>query len=237
MSTTTPPTDRATITLHDDGTGEVVVDGVAEPIAAPDVATARSEAIEVVTRVAARSGRPVAFTAVDRGQAVRLLAHPDGGVSPLDGGAASSLRPSALAPTAPAVFSAAPRPRRAALVVTSIVAVVALAGCAVLAVTGKQAVDDARADATTAHAQSSQVAADLTAQLADAQKKVDDATAARKKAESAAVAAQKKADDAVAARKSAEAARKKAEAARKKAEHALAQADKKSAKATSEEKK
>ena len=62
-ATTEEPT--VTLRLWADGTGEVIVDGVAAPIAAGALRAAREQALAQVQQLAARSGEPVRFVAYD----------------------------------------------------------------------------------------------------------------------------------------------------------------------------
>ena len=62
-ATTEEPT--VTLRLWADGTGEVVVEGVAAPIAAGALRAARSQGLAQVQQLAARTGEPVRFVSYD----------------------------------------------------------------------------------------------------------------------------------------------------------------------------
>lgn len=206
-STTTTARDTAAVTLHEDGTAEVVIDGAVQTVTAADVDDARGQATRLVVAAAARQGRPVAFTAADRDQTWQLVAHPDGLVAPAE-----------ESPSAP------PRRERGrtGLVIASAVAGLAVVACAVIAGASQSAVDDAHRETTTARHQAEQDHAELIAQLDDEKKKASAAAAAQKAAEQKADAAQK-------AAATADERAKAAQVAKSKAERALA-AEKKAAK-------
>jgi cellulose biosynthesis protein BcsQ len=85
-ATTEEPT--VTLRLWADGTGEVIVDGVAAPIAAGALRAARAQALAQVQQLAARSGEPVRFVAYDPEGRWHLRMAPDGTVGE-DGGTAA----------------------------------------------------------------------------------------------------------------------------------------------------
>ncbi|MGC5168709.1 hypothetical protein [Luteimicrobium sp. DT211] len=222
----TSTTAQATVTLYEDGTGEVSVGGAVQPIAATDVQAAQAQAMELIVEAARSKRQPIEFVAKYRERTWRVMAGPDGTVVEVN---ASTAMPVHAATSAPAPVTVAPspleaaataaapalparRPIRVGLVTATGIAAVALIGCGVLAIGSHSAIADARDRADTAAAEITDVRADLTAQLAAAKKKAADAVAAQKKAEGQAAAAQKRATDAAARQKTAEAAQKKAAA-------------------------
>lgn len=70
-----------TITVQDDATGSVTIDGEHQPISAADVASARTNAMEQATRHARTTGRAVTVTANDPTGTFHLAIQPDGSIS------------------------------------------------------------------------------------------------------------------------------------------------------------
>ena len=83
----TATTDEPTVTLRlwADGTGEVIVEGVAAPIAAGALQAARAQGLAQVRQLAARSGEPVRFVSYDPEGRWHLVMSPDGEVTEDDG--------------------------------------------------------------------------------------------------------------------------------------------------------
>ena len=69
-----------TAEVRDDGTGELVVDGVLETIARTDLAEAGAEVTARVAALAARLGAPLPMQVRDPDGMWELLVHPDGRV-------------------------------------------------------------------------------------------------------------------------------------------------------------
>ena len=82
-ATTEEPT--VTLRLWADGTGEVVVEGVAAPIAAGALRAARTQGLAQVQQLAARTGEPVRFVSYDPEGRWHLVMSPDGEVTEDDG--------------------------------------------------------------------------------------------------------------------------------------------------------
>jgi MinD-like ATPase involved in chromosome partitioning or flagellar assembly len=82
-ATTEEPT--VTLRLWADGTGEVVVEGVAAPIAAGALGAARTQGLAQVQQLAARTGEPVRFVSYDPEGRWHLVMSPDGEVTEDDG--------------------------------------------------------------------------------------------------------------------------------------------------------
>ena len=82
-ATTEEPT--VTLRLWADGTGEVIVEGVAAPIAAGALRAARAQGLAQVQQLAARSGEPVRFVSYDPEGRWHLVMSPDGEVTEDDG--------------------------------------------------------------------------------------------------------------------------------------------------------
>ena len=106
-ATTEEPT--VTLRLWADGTGEVIVEGVAAPIAEGALQAARVQGPPQVQQLAARAGDPVRFVSSDPEGRWHLVMSPDGEVTEDDGTVtAPSARPAVPAP------APAPRPQPAA---------------------------------------------------------------------------------------------------------------------------
>lgn len=75
------------VTLHPDGRGLVALPGRTVPLAADSLATAREQAIGVLTGHAAVQALPVEVQALDAGTAIQFSVHPDGRVIVHRGGA------------------------------------------------------------------------------------------------------------------------------------------------------
>ena len=82
-ATTEEPT--VTLRLWADGTGEVIVEGVAAPIAAGALQAARAQGLAQVQQLAARAGEPVRFISYDPEGRWHLVMSPDGEVTEDDG--------------------------------------------------------------------------------------------------------------------------------------------------------
>jgi cellulose biosynthesis protein BcsQ len=82
-ATTEEPT--VTLRLWADGTGEVIVEGVAAPIAAGALQAARAQGLAQVQQLAVRSGEPVRFVSYDPEGRWHLVMSPDGEVTEDDG--------------------------------------------------------------------------------------------------------------------------------------------------------
>ena len=80
--TNEPP---VTLRLWADGTGEVIVEGVAAPISAGALRQARAQGLAQVQQLAARAGEPVRFVSYDPEGRWQLVMAPDGQVSEDDG--------------------------------------------------------------------------------------------------------------------------------------------------------
>jgi cellulose biosynthesis protein BcsQ len=91
-ATTEEPT--VTLRLWADGTGEVIVEGVAAPIAAGALRTARAQGLAQVQQLAARAAEPVRFVAYDPEGRWQLVMAPDGSITE-DNGTAAAPRPAA----------------------------------------------------------------------------------------------------------------------------------------------
>jgi cellulose biosynthesis protein BcsQ len=78
-ATTEDPT--VTLRLWADGTGEVIVEGVAAPIAAGALQAARAQGLAQVQQLAARAGEPVRFVSYDPEGRWHLVMSPDGEVT------------------------------------------------------------------------------------------------------------------------------------------------------------
>ena len=87
VSSMTATTEEPTVTLRlwADGTGEVIVEGVAAPIAAGALRAARVQGLAQVQQLAARSGEPVRFVSYDPEGRWHLVMSPDGEVTEDDG--------------------------------------------------------------------------------------------------------------------------------------------------------
>lgn len=83
MTATTEP--AVTLRLWADGTGEVIVEGVAAPISAGALRAARAQGLAQVQQFAARAGEPVRFVSYDPEGRWQLVMAPDGQVSEDDG--------------------------------------------------------------------------------------------------------------------------------------------------------
>jgi cellulose biosynthesis protein BcsQ len=79
----TATTDEPAVTLRlwADGTGEVIVEGVAAPISAGALRAARAQGLAQVQQIAARAGEPVRFVSYDPEGRWQLVMAPDGRVS------------------------------------------------------------------------------------------------------------------------------------------------------------
>jgi cellulose biosynthesis protein BcsQ len=82
-ATTEEPT--VTLRLWADGTGEVIVEGVAAPISAGALRAARVQGLAQVQQLAARAGEPVRFVSYDPEGRWHLVMSPDGEVTEDDG--------------------------------------------------------------------------------------------------------------------------------------------------------
>jgi cellulose biosynthesis protein BcsQ len=82
-ATTEDPT--VTLRLWADGTGEVIVEGVAAPIAAGALGAARAQGLAQVQQLAARAGEPVRFVSYDPEGRWHLVMSPNGEVTEDDG--------------------------------------------------------------------------------------------------------------------------------------------------------
>lgn len=100
--TATTEEPAVTLRLWADGTGEVIVEGVAAPISAGALRAARAQGLAQVQQLAARSGEPVRFVSYDPEGRWQLVMAPDGQVSEDNG--------SYAAPSAPAPEAEAPEP-------------------------------------------------------------------------------------------------------------------------------
>jgi MinD-like ATPase involved in chromosome partitioning or flagellar assembly len=92
--TTTTEDPAVTLRLWADGTGEVIVEGVAAPIAAGALTAARAQGLAQVQQLAARAAEPVRFVAYDPEGRWPLVMAPDGRITE-DNGAAAVPRPAA----------------------------------------------------------------------------------------------------------------------------------------------
>lgn len=72
-----------TITVQDDSTGSITINGAHQPIAAPDVASVRSTAMQQATDHARTTGRTVTVTALDPTGTFHLAIQPDGSITNL----------------------------------------------------------------------------------------------------------------------------------------------------------
>ncbi len=90
--TATTEEPAVTLRLWADGTGEVIVEGVAAPISAGALRAARAQGLAQVQQLAARAGEPVRFVSYDPEGRWQLVMAPDGQVSEDNG---SSADPSA----------------------------------------------------------------------------------------------------------------------------------------------
>jgi cellulose biosynthesis protein BcsQ len=90
--TTTTEDPAVTLRLWADGTGEVIVEGVAAPIAAGALKAARAQGLAQVQQLAARAAEPVRFVAYDPEGRWHLVMAPDGSITE-DNGAAAVPRP------------------------------------------------------------------------------------------------------------------------------------------------
>ena len=79
-----------TLRLWADGTGEVIVEGVAAPISAGALRAARAQGLAQVQQLAARAGEPVRFVSYDPEGRWQLVMAPDGQVSEDNGSSAPS---------------------------------------------------------------------------------------------------------------------------------------------------
>lgn len=70
-----------TITVQDDATGSITIDGTHQPITAPDVASVRSTAMQQATDHARTTGRSVTVTANDPTGTFHLAIQPDGSIT------------------------------------------------------------------------------------------------------------------------------------------------------------
>jgi MinD-like ATPase involved in chromosome partitioning or flagellar assembly len=87
--TATTEEPAVTLRLWADGTGEVIVEGVAAPISAGALRAARAQGLAQVQQLAARSGEPVRFVSYDPEGRWQLVMAPDGQVSEDDGSTAT----------------------------------------------------------------------------------------------------------------------------------------------------
>ena len=78
-----------TLRLWADGTGEVIVEGVAAPISAGALRAARAQGLAQVQQLAARAGEPVRFVSYDPEGRWQLVMAPDGQVSEDNGSSAA----------------------------------------------------------------------------------------------------------------------------------------------------
>lgn len=111
-----PQWPKTSAVLHDDGTGELTINGVSEPIAGADINVARGIVLERVAAYARDElARPVRLQTTDPDGQWELAVHPNGDVDEIAG------EPTAVAATAPpprttrrrpAPFTAAPRAAR-----------------------------------------------------------------------------------------------------------------------------
>ncbi len=90
-ATTEEPT--VTLRLWADGTGEVIVEGVAAPIAAGALQAARAQGLAQVQQLAARAGEPVRFVSYDPEGRWHLVMSPNGEVTEDDGRLAAAPEP------------------------------------------------------------------------------------------------------------------------------------------------
>jgi cellulose biosynthesis protein BcsQ len=79
--TATTEEPAVTLRLWADGTGEVIVEGVAAPISAGALRAARAQGLAQVQQLAARTGEPVRFVSYDPEGRWQLVMAPDGQVS------------------------------------------------------------------------------------------------------------------------------------------------------------
>ena len=91
--TATTEEPAVTLRLWADGTGEVIVGGVAAPISAGALRAARAQGLAQVQQLAARSGEPVRFVSYDPEGRWQLVMAPDGQVSEDDGSIAGGSVP------------------------------------------------------------------------------------------------------------------------------------------------
>jgi hypothetical protein len=94
---------KIAVTLNDDGTGRLTIDGRVEDISAPDVDAARVIVLERVTATARTVGRPVRLQSSDPDGQWELAVHPDGHVDELDARPASAPPPVAAPASLPRV--------------------------------------------------------------------------------------------------------------------------------------
>ena len=87
--TATTEEPAVTLRLWADGTGEVIVEGVAAPISAGALRAARAQGLAQVQQLAARAGEPVRFVSYDPEGRWQLVMAPDGQVSEDDGSTAA----------------------------------------------------------------------------------------------------------------------------------------------------
>ena len=98
--TTTTDDPAVTLRLWADGTGEVIVEGIAAPIAAGALGAARAQGLAQVQQLAARTGEPVRFVSYDPEGRWQLVMAPDGSVTEDDGKALQRPAAPAAPPTA-----------------------------------------------------------------------------------------------------------------------------------------
>ena len=87
--TATTEEPAVTLRLWADGTGEVIVEGVAAPISAGALRAARAQGLAQVQQLAARAGEPVRFVSYDPEGRWQLVMAPDGQVSEDNGSTAA----------------------------------------------------------------------------------------------------------------------------------------------------
>ena len=87
--TATTEEPAVTLRLWADGTGEVIVEGVAAPISAGALRAARAQGLAQVQQLAARAGEPVRFVSYDPEGRWQLVMAPDGQVSEDNGSSAA----------------------------------------------------------------------------------------------------------------------------------------------------
>ena len=116
-ATTEEPT--VTLRLWADGTGEVIVEGVAAPIAAGALRAARAQGLAQVQQLAARSGEPVRFVSYDPEGRWHLVMSPEGEVTEDDGTLAAAAAQPEPEPEPDPEPEPVPEPAQPARVATS----------------------------------------------------------------------------------------------------------------------
>ena len=99
--TATTEEPAVTLRLWADGTGEVIVEGVAAPISAGALRAARAQGLAQVQQLAARAGEPVRFVSYDPEGRWQLVMAPDGQVSEDNGSSAAPERDGGARPRQP----------------------------------------------------------------------------------------------------------------------------------------